>query len=348
MSAKLTMNDKIRQTIQKLHSLDSTGEVMWRVVTDDGAVAVEYGDPDRPFFIASATKLYVTAILAQLAREGAVEWDHPISRYLDHLDLSGLSTYGGDDFGDQITIREVMAHTAGLPDYFEGKIPQQATTIQRAIDTDFAWGLNEVLAWTRQMRPVKRGGGLYSDTGYQLLGALIEQVDGVSFTESVHRRVCEPLKLSNTYVFGSATIARYPEIARMLDGKNPLNIPLAMTSVQADGGIVSTVNDSTRFIGAFFSGELFPQDMLGQIAVSWHAIFPPLEYGTGIMRFSLPPYMTGFTQIPEFVGHSGASGAVMFRSHELGLTVVGTVNQTRKRSLPFELMIRCAIFAKRR
>jgi len=343
MNQTLGSEEKILKVLRKFDGLDSTGELLWRVSSQDGSVAIQYGNQDKPFFIASATKLFVTAILAQLKDEGLIDWDRPISQYLQNLDFSNLSTNGSDDFGQLITIREVMAHTSGLPDYFEGKQAKAPPTIQRAIESDFAWSLRDVIEWSRIMKPAKRGTGFYSDTGYQLLGALIERVDGVSFSQSVRARVTQPLGLTATYVFEKSTIDNYADIAQMLNGKSRLNIPLAMTSVQADGGIVSTVNEASRFLEAFFSGALFPKELLKEIATSWHPIFPPLEYGTGIMRFQLPAFMTGFRKVPEFIGHSGASGTVFFHSPALGISVVGTVNQIQKRSLPFNLMIRCAL-----
>ncbi len=341
MNQTLGSEEKILNVLRKFDGLDSTGELLWRVSSQDGSVAIQYGNQDKPFFIASATKLFVTAILAQLKNEGLIDWDRPIFQYLPNLDLSNLSTNGSVDFGQLITIREIMSHTSGLPDYFEGKQAKTPTTIERAISSDFAWNLSDVLEWSRKMKPVKRGNGLYSDTGFQLLGALIEQIDGSSFSESVRKRVAEPLGLSSTYVFDKSTINNYSEIAQMLNGKSKLNIPLAMSSVQADGGIVSTVGEASCFLEAFISGALFPKELLEEIATSWHPIFPPLDYGTGIMRFKLPAFMTGFRNVPEFIGHSGASGAVMFHSPKLGISVVGTVNQIQKRSLPFNLMIRC-------
>jgi CubicO group peptidase (beta-lactamase class C family) len=343
MNQTLGSEEKIQKVLRKFDGLDLTGELLWRVSSQDGSVAIQYGNQDKPFFIASATKLFVTAMLAQLKNEGLIDWDRAISQYLPNLDLSNLSTNSSDDFGQLITIREVMAHTSGLPDYFEGKQAKTPTTIERAIRSDFAWNLSDVLEWSRAMKPVKRGNGLYSDTGYQLLGAVIEQIDGITFSESVRKRIAGPLGLSSTYVFDKSTINNYPEIAQMLNGKSKLNIPLAMSSVQADGGIVSTVDEASRFLEAFFSGALFPKEILKEIATSWHPVFPPLEYGSGIMRFKLPALMTGLRDVPEFIGHSGASGTVMFHSPKLGLSVVGTVNQIQKRSLPFNLMIQCAL-----
>lgn len=340
--------ERIENTLIEFDSLKSTGEILWYVKSDDKKIEFTYGEQHKPFFIASATKLYVTAILSQLRSERIIDWDLPIHYYLSEIDLSNLSRWRGVDHGNYITIREIMAHKAGLPDYFEGKTPNASTTIERAIDSDFAWKLKDVLKQTKTMKPVKRGSSLYSDTGYQLLGALIEQVDGVSFSDSLEKRICEPLGLSSTYVFNDSCLHKYSEIAVMLNGKSPLRIPLAMSSVQADGGIVSTVHEASLFLDAFFSGEIFPNFMLKEIATDWHRIFQPLEYGTGIMRIALPSFMTGFKKLPEFLGHSGASGTVMFRSPELGLTVVGTVNQIRNRSLPFKLMIQCGLIAMKR
>lgn len=60
----------------------------------------------------------------------------------------------------------------------------------------------------------------------------------------------------------------------------------------------------------------------------------------GIMRFALPWYYSPFRPIPSMVGHSGASGAVLFYVPDLDLYVSGTVNQIKKRSLSYRLMTR--------
>ena len=193
---------KVRREIEKVADGDRSGDVLWRLRSDDGAVDVTYGDPSRPFFIASATKLYVTAILAQLKDEGRLRWTTPIGAYLPHLDLTGIVVRDHRDLGAEITVQQVMAHMAGLPDYFEGKRPGGDTTFARALRDDFGWEVTDVLAWSREIGPGAPGRGRYSDTGYQLLGALIEQLDGRSFAESVHERICSPLRLADTYVFG--------------------------------------------------------------------------------------------------------------------------------------------------
>lgn len=336
---------RIEKLVGKTAGDARAGEVLWRMRADDGRVDLTYGDPDRPFSLASATKLFVTTILAQLRDEGRIDWDAPLAGYLPALDLTGIVVVRGADRSGLMTVRAVMAHTSGLADYFEGQRPDGPSTFARVLQQDFAWDVNDVLGWTRELAPATPGRGHYSDTGYQLLGAAIEAIDGRSFAEAVQARIAEPLGLTGTYCFGLDSLDRYDDIAAIRVGRATPRIPLALASVQADGGIVSTLADGLAFMDGFFGGELFPAALLAEMQVDWHRVFFPLEYGTGIMRLRMPAVMTGMRRLPPLVGHSGASGVVMYRCHEKGLTVVGTVNQAENRSMPYQLMVRTAVAA---
>jgi len=69
----------------------------------------------------------------------------------------------------------------------------------------------------------------------------------------------------------------------------------------------------------------------------WNKIFFPLEYGYGLMRYKLPRFMSPFTPIPAFIGHSGASGSFLFICPDQDLYMAGTFNQINKPSAPFSL-----------
>ena len=317
------------------------GEVIWGVRADDGRVDATVGDVHRPVFIASATKLFVSAALGQMRTERLVDWDRPVASYLPDRSLSGLGSIPG------FTVRQALAHEAGLPDYFEGGQPSGPSVFERCVARDFAWSVEDVIEWSRGMVPPKPGRALYSDTGYQLLGAVIESVSGRSLPEELDARIMRPLGLTTTRLFTPELIHEYPVISPILDGPAPLRIPLAMSSVRGDGGVVSTIHEALEFVEAFFDGRLLSRDVLGDMCSGWHRIFPPLRYGTGVMRFSLTRLATGGRRIPPFLGHSGASGAVLFRNPELGLTVAGTVNQVRRRSTPFRVMVKASLAAGR-
>lgn len=343
-----TREQRIRRLIEKSTADRRTGEVLWRVVSTgkngtDG-LDVAHGDLDRPFFIASVSKLFTVACLAQLRAEGLLDWDAPIAGYLADLDLTGLAVENGRDVSAEITVREVMGHTAGLADYFEGLRPDGPTTLERAMGADFGWGETEVVEWTRAMQPARRGRGLYSDTGFQLLDGVVERLDGRSFAESVRARITEPLGLDGTYVFTVDTLDRLDEIAIIRHGDRDLRLPLLLASCGGQGGVVSTLWDGVTFVQAFFDGRLFDVALLDEMLTDWHRIFSPLEYGTGVMRFRLPAVLTAFRSF-EFQGHSGASGVVFYRDARSGVIVVGTVNQLKQRQLPYQLMIRAVAVA---
>jgi len=338
-----TREQRIHRLIEKSAADRRTGEVLWRVVGADG-LDVVHGDLDRPFFIASVSKLFTVVCLAQLRGEGLLDWDAPIAGYLPDLDLSGLAVESGRDVSSEITVREVMSHTAGLADYFEGARPDEPTTLERALQNDFSWTVHDVVDWTRAMPPAQRGRGLYSDTGFQLLGAVVERLDGRPFAASVQARITEPLSLTGTSLFTLDDLDRLESIAVIRHGDRELRLPGLLASAGADGGIVSTLRDGVTVVQAFFDGRLFDAALLNEMLTDWHRIFAPLEYGTGVMRFRLPAVLTGFCSF-SFEGHSGASGVVFYRDARSGVIVVGTLNQLAQRSLPYQVMIRTAAAA---
>ena len=100
---------------------------------------------------------------------------------------------------------------------------------------------------TPKFAPSTPGNAFYSDTNYQLLGAVIEAVTGASYEDALRQRILTPLALAGTYPFTLDTLGRYDSVAAMLYGKQRVAIPQAMASVRADGGIVSTTGDGLTF-----------------------------------------------------------------------------------------------------
>lgn len=297
------------------------------------------------YFIASATKLYVTALVLQLRAEGRLDLRAPAATYLDPALLDGVHVLRGVDSSARITVQELLSHTSGIADYFEQRRPDGSTQIGRALAHDFSWTLDDVLRITRQdleprFAPSTPGKAFYSDTNYQLLGAVIEAVTGQTSEDALRERILEPLGLAGTYPFTTQTLGRYADVDAMLYGTRPIVIPRAMASVRADGGVVSTARDGVAFLEAFMEGRLFPLTYLDELQARWNHIFGPLEYGVGLMRFALPRYYTMFRRVPPMVGHSGASGAVLYYVSELDLYISGTVNQVKKRSLSYNLLAR--------
>ncbi len=296
---------------------------------------------ESQFFIASTTKLYITAIIMKLREQGKLKLDDAISGYFDASILDGLFVYKGRDYGRAISIRQLLAHTSGLPDYFQqkrasGKSLQDELTSGK----DQAWSFEQVIDDVKTMKPPfkpgQKGRALYSDTNYQLLGKLIETVTGSELAASLNAYIVNPLNLKQTYLYTDSQDS-LPATIHFKD--KPLPIPLAMTSFAADGGIVSTSAELMTFIKAFFRGELFPVGYFSEMK-HWKRIFFPLEYGVGLARFKLPRLFSPFKPLPELIGHSGLSGAYAFYSAEKDIFLTGTVNQIHKPGSSFRLMLK--------
>jgi len=315
-----------------------------RLETHDGSFAWESAAGDLAvgdrYFIASTTKLYVTAVLLALRSQGRLGLDDLL---IDHLPLGlvvGIHNFPTDATA-ALTIRHLMSHTSGLPDYFQQKRPE-GSSLEKDITSgrDQAWTFDDVLAASRRMKPPfapgTAGKAFYSDTNYQLLGKVIETITAEPLDRVLREMIFDPLSLTDTYLYTDPTDER----PRHLYYKDrALRIPKAMVSFGPDGGIVSTAAESMVFLKAFFAGAFFPGDYLPEL-YHWNKIFFPLQYGVGIMRFQLPRYLSPFGPAPELIGHSGLSGAFAFNVPEQGVYATGTVNQVAQPGRSFRLLLR--------
>ncbi len=296
---------------------------------------------DTTYFVASTTKLFVTALVMQLRAEGRLTLDDSLAQHLPAKDIAGLHVLRGVDRSGAITLRHLLAHTSGIPDYFEGK-RATGTRLDRELlaGRDVGWRSEDALAWAREMTPKfipgAHGKAHYSDTNYQLLGLVVERVTGLSFDSALTVRVLQPLDLRNTYVFRDTADRRPPEITGR---QGALQIPQAMASFGPDGGVVSTAQEQVVFLRAFFTGTLFPAEYLDEMS-AWNRIFFPLQYGVGVMRFRLPRLMSPFSAPPDLRGHSGLSGSFAFYEPERDLYIAGTVNSVANPSAPYRFMLR--------
>lgn len=304
-----------------------------------------------PYFIASTTKLFTVAMVLQLRAEGRLSLEDPAVKHLGEETMAGLHTLGGRDYSREITVEQLVAHTSGLPDYFEGKRPDGTTLFGDIITADRKWDLEYALACAREMTPHfapgTPGKAVYADTNYQLLGTLIEVVGEQSYRDALQTRIFEPLGLTETYLYDHSTHDLFESIAGMKYGKKPFAVPQAMASFGADGSIVSTAPEQLVFLQGFMTGRLFPEADVAELTAQWRKIFYPLQYGTGIMKFALPRFMSPFQAAPEFIGHSGASGAVLFHVAAQDLYVAAYVGQVKQRSMVYQLVSHLANRAPR-
>lgn len=296
---------------------------------------------DSHYFIASSTKLYVTAMVLQLIDSGHLQFYDPVKKFLPPTVFNGLHVIDGVDRSDQITIEHLLSHTSGLPDYFQAKRSGQNSRLQDILKgRDQKWGLEEVVKDSKDMGAVfapNTERALYSDTNFQLLGSILEGISGKKLSRLIDQNVCQRLGLNNTYLYEDEFDHR--PIALNFRS-HVLHIPKAMTSFAADGGIVSNATDGILFLKGFFSGQLFKLKHLEYLTRRWRSIFYPLQYGVGISLFRLPWYFSPFKRTPDLIGHSGLSGAFLFYCPNKNIYLSGTVNQIARPATSFRLMLK--------
>lgn len=296
---------------------------------------------DQPYFIASTTKLFTTAIIMKLRAEGILNFDDKIGKYLDTSTLNKLHFYKGKEYSEEITIKHLLAHTSGLPDYFQGKGVNGKSLEEEIINgNDQFWTFEQAIERTKKMKPLftpgKKNKANYSDANFQLLGKIIETITKKAYSENCDDLIIQPLHLTKTYLYKDYNDVK-PKI--LFYKSKQLKIPKAMTSFGPDGGMVSTTTDMLIFIEAFFTGKLFPATYIDDIQ-EWNKIFFPIRSGIGVHLFRLPWIFNPTGAVPSFIGHSGLSGALAYYSPKENIYVVGTVNQVAHPDISFKTMIK--------
>jgi len=213
---------------------------------------------DSPFQIGSNTKLMTSAILFQLQEEGVLSTSDLLSKWLpDHANRVPN--------GDKITIDMLLTHTSGLHDYFA--IPTaNGTTIEDGTNDEAmlirAFTPEELVTLVAEsglsdFEPGAEGKWNYSNTGYILLGLLIEKATEKSYEENLNTRIIKPLGLTNTYLQtgqpneGALPQAYYTTPFEFSTGE------WDASQGWAAGAVVSTPDDFATFLKALFTGELY-------------------------------------------------------------------------------------------
>lgn len=249
--------------------------------------------------IGSSTKTFTAVIVLQLVDEGLVSLDEPVETYLPgvvrHPDVTGA----------EITVRQLLQHTSGLPD-MSGDIGQNLISWQHRYISPRA---SLDLAFTHPVENAPGEALSYSNANFILAGLLVETVAGRPFAEELERRLLEPLGLDDTY---------FPEQGEEeIRGKHPHSyIPLAdpptdytvfdPSWAHAAGAMVSTAEDMTTFFSALAEGELLPASLLAEMqqTIPADSIWPGAAYGLGLIAFELSCGVTAW-------GHGGdAPGTV--------------------------------------
>ncbi|MED1116640.1 serine hydrolase domain-containing protein [Bacillus paramycoides] len=236
---------------------------------------------DFRFRIGSVTKTFVATVLLQLAGENRLNLDDSIEKW-----LPGVIQGNGYD-GKQITIRQILNHTSGIADYIQSKDFD-------IMDTKKSYTAEEFVKMGISLPPdfAPGKGWSYSNTGYVLLGILIEKVTGNSYAEEIENRIIEPLELSNTFLPGNSSVIPGTKHARgyiQPDGASELKDVTYSNPGSSDGEMISTADDLNKFFSYLLGGKLLKEQQLKQMLTTVPTGREGMDgYGLGIFETRLP------------------------------------------------------------
>jgi len=261
-----------------------------------GMANMEWNIPNKPdtkFRIGSITKQFTSMLIMQLVEEGKIELEKKITDYLPDY---------RKDTGDKVTIHHLLTHTSGIPSYtnipnFLQDISRDAYSVDEIIEK-FCSGDFEFEPGTKYR---------YNNSGYFLLGAVIERVTGKPYQDVLKERILDPLGLRNTGYDHHETIIpnRAAGYNKTFDGYE--NAPyLDMMLPYAAGALYSTVEDLYLWDQALYTEKLLTKKGK-ELLFMPHTVKLGTNYGYGwiIANRSLPESKETVTTVSHGGGING-------------------------------------------
>ena len=233
--------------------------------------------------IGSNTKTFVAVVILQLVQEGKITLDEPIETY-----LPGLLHGEGIDAA-KITVRQLLQHTSGLPEYTD-TVPGE-TDIFQIRDNYYSTRdlLDVALSKPAAFEPGSQF--KYTNTNYIVLSLLAEKVTHRPLAEQITKRITEPLGLNHTYYPnpGEEEIRGTHPHGYHRNSQGELEDITRKDPSEAGGAgaMISTPSELGTFIQATFNGTLLTQDSIAEMKKTVDTGQPNHGYGLGIFSMSL-------------------------------------------------------------
>lgn len=342
----MVSTDKLNQLINNMVDNKNIFSSVMKIENTEGSISWKGSsgeiEPDNRYFIASVTKLYITAVVMKLVEEGKMSLNDRITKFLPEEFYKGLHVLKGIDYSHELTVKHLISNTSGIPDYFFHKQENGRTVADDLLDgNDNEWPIEKTIDLIKKMKPNfkpeaksfwpgTKHKASYSDTNYQLLGKILEQITDKTIDEVFQDFIFSKLNFQNTYVYkNSADKSPMP----FYYGSKKLWLPKYIASVGPEGGIVSTVDEVMIFLKAFFEGRFFGAERINALK-KWNLILPPpglFLYGVGLEKILIPWIASPVKHPGDILGFWGQTGSFAFYNPKSDLYFCGTTNQINGR-----------------
>ncbi len=226
--------------------------------------------PQTQFYIGSVTKGFTALAIMQLVEQGKLELDAPVQKYLPWFKVAD------PEASSQITIRHLLNHTSGLSERGDPHVDAYATSHEEQV---------RLLADVRPTAPVGTQFQYYNPN-YRVLGLLIEQISGTSYSDYMNENVFEPLGMLAT----TTNPAEAPDLAQGYSRAFGFALPRSQSGIripgaESSGGMITTAEDLARYLLAqLHNRQADGRQMLDPESLAAMRALPPgvdTEYGMG-------------------------------------------------------------------
>ncbi len=279
------------------------------------------------FHAASVGKLFTAVMIGKLVDEGLLTFDSNVASILPPDTLAGLFETNGVDHQNEVTVSQLLSHTSGVADYF-GDEPAADESVARlmAKEPKRSWNPMSLIEFTRvNLNCVGAPGEHYhySDTGFVILGLVVESLTRAPFEQSVHESIFQPLGMRRTFFPGrTRPEAGSAELRSVwLEGRD-LRDAESLTADWAGGGVASTERDLLTFSTGLHSGTLLSDTTYRHLCLFDWRFRRGMGYGHGMMEYRFGEFTPLLRGYPGMIGHMGILGTQLFYSPELDLHIV--------------------------
>lgn len=213
--------------------------------------------PQTDFRLASCTKQFTAMAIMQLVHDGRLHYDDTLTRIFPEFPA----------YGKNITVRNLLNHSGGLPDYEDlmDQVKPNPWDSEHQITDAEVLRLQEQPPNGEKVRSPKFAPGTqwsYSNSGYVVLGAIVAKVSGMSFPDFLRRRIFFPLRLTNTVAFVRG-VNSVPNRAYGHSKRNGQLVETDQSSTSAtlgDGGVYSNLEDLAKWDAALAKHTLLSEE----------------------------------------------------------------------------------------
>ena len=274
-----------------------------------GSANIEFGvpiTPQTPFIMGSVSKQFTAASIALLVEQGRISLDDDVHKYVPEL----------ADYGKKITVGQLVHHTSGVRDFW-------ALVDAAGMRPDDGYTVADVLALASRQKHLNFDPGAeynYSNTGYVLLGVIVQRATGKTLRQFAAEQIFTPLRMTSSHfhddhnqpVRGRAAAYSPSQDATALNG---WKINIWNNDIVGQGGLMTTMEDLQKWDENFYTGTVGGKGFLArQLERGVLNDGKQLSYAFGLEIGS-------YRGVP-MVEHSGTTGGLPDRHHALSVAAL--------------------------